>query len=70
MTDDRTDRELLTAHVAGDPYAFEVLFGRHRNRLWAVALRTTNDPEEAADGLQDAMISAFRSAGSFRGTPR
>jgi RNA polymerase sigma-70 factor (ECF subfamily) len=32
-----------------------------------VAVRTLGDPEEAADALQDAMISAFRRAGSFRG---
>jgi RNA polymerase sigma-70 factor (ECF subfamily) len=32
-----------------------------------VAVRTLSDPEEAADALQDAMISAFRRAGSFRG---
>jgi len=43
------------------------LFLRHRDRLWAVAIRTLADPEEAADALQDAMISAFRRAGSFRG---
>ena len=30
-------------------------------------MRTLSDPEEAADALQDAMISAFRRAGSFRG---
>jgi RNA polymerase sigma-70 factor (ECF subfamily) len=53
--------------VAGDPDAFGVLFGRHRERLWAVAIRTLGDPEEAADALQDAMISAFRRAGGFRG---
>jgi RNA polymerase sigma-70 factor (ECF subfamily) len=61
------DRSLLAAHVAGDPQAFGVLFGRHRDRLWAVALRTTGDPEEAADALQDGMVSAFRRAGSYRG---
>jgi RNA polymerase sigma-70 factor (ECF subfamily) len=44
-----------------------VLFQRHRERLWAVAIRTLGDPEEAADALQDAMISAFRRAGGFRG---
>jgi RNA polymerase sigma-70 factor, ECF subfamily len=54
-------------HVAGDPDAFGTLFLRHRDRLWAVALRTLSDPEEAADALQDAMISAFRRADSFRG---
>src|SRR5690606_36808239 len=43
-----------------------VLLGRHRDRLWAVALRTLGDPHEAADALQDAMINAFRRAGSFR----
>jgi RNA polymerase sigma-70 factor (ECF subfamily) len=32
-----------------------------------VAVRTLGDPEEAADALQDAMISAFRRASSFRG---
>lgn len=61
-----SDKELMAAHVAGDPHAFEVLFQRHRARLWAVALRTINDPEEAADGLQDAMISAFRKADTYR----
>lgn len=62
-----TDAELLAAHVAGDPEAFGQLVARHRDRLWAVALRTTCDPEDAADGLQEAMISAFRNAASFRG---
>jgi RNA polymerase sigma-70 factor, ECF subfamily len=61
------DRTLLAAHVDGDPDAFGILFARHRDRLWAVALRTTGDREEAADALQDAMVSAFRRAGSYRG---
>jgi RNA polymerase sigma-70 factor (ECF subfamily) len=62
-----TDTELVRRHVAGDPDAFGQLFLRHRDRLWAVAIRTLADPEEAADALQDAMISAFRRADSFRG---
>lgn len=53
--------------MAGDKNAFGRLFLRHRERLWAVAVRTLHDPEDAADALQDAMISAFRRAGSFRG---
>jgi RNA polymerase sigma-70 factor, ECF subfamily len=61
------DAELLKRHVAGDPEAFGELFRRHRDRLWAVALRTMADPEEAGDALQDAMLSAFRRAGDFRG---
>jgi RNA polymerase sigma-70 factor (ECF subfamily) len=67
VDDERDDRDLLAAHVAGDPASFGVLFRRHRDRLWAVALRTMGDPEDAADALQDAMVSAFRRAESYRG---
>ncbi|AFV91125.1 MAG: RNA polymerase sigma factor SigM [Acidipropionibacterium acidipropionici] len=62
-----SDAELLRAHVEGDPTAFGELFLRHRDRLWAVALRTMRNREDAADALQDAMVSAFRRASSFRG---
>ncbi|HEY3609436.1 MAG TPA: RNA polymerase sigma factor SigM [Pseudonocardiaceae bacterium] len=61
-----TDAELIAAHAAGDPRAFAELVRRHRDRMWAVALRTLRDPEEAADALQEAFISAFRAASSFR----
>ena len=44
-----------------------MLFTKHKDRLWAVAVRTLGDAEEAADALQDAMISAFRQASGFRG---
>ena len=68
MTDSaRGDPELLRAHVAGDPDAFAELFRRHRDRLWAIALRTVGDREEAADALQDALLSAHRAAATFRG---
>lgn len=60
------DEDLLAAHVAGHPHAFGELVRRHRDRMWAVALRTTRDPDEAADALQDAFLSAHRAAGSFR----
>jgi RNA polymerase sigma-70 factor, ECF subfamily len=65
--DDPPDAELVRQAAAGNPDAFGRLFLRHRDRLWAVAIRTLSDQEEAADALQDAMISAFRRAGSFRG---
>ena len=65
--DEPSDAELLRRHVDGDTEAFGTLFARHKDRLWAVALRTVCDPEDAADALQEAMISAFRRAGDFRG---
>lgn len=61
------DKELLARHTQGDPHAFGELVQRHRDRMWAVALRTLGDPEEASDALQDAFLSAFRAAGRFRG---
>ncbi|MFD3498687.1 RNA polymerase sigma factor SigM [Streptomyces sp. NPDC058676] len=64
---DTSDRDLLTRHVEGDPDAFGELVRRHRDRLWAVALRTLGDREEAADAVQDALVSAYRAAHTFRG---
>ncbi|MET8765426.1 RNA polymerase sigma factor SigM [Streptomyces sp. NPDC004658] len=61
------DRDLLARHVEGDPDAFGEIVRRHRDRLWAVALRTLGDREEAADAVQDALVSAYRAAHTFRG---
>jgi RNA polymerase sigma-70 factor (ECF subfamily) len=63
---ERSDAELLADHVAGDRYAFEELFNRHHRQLRRLARLTSRDPEDAADALQDAMLSAHRGAGSFR----
>jgi RNA polymerase sigma-70 factor (ECF subfamily) len=63
---DRTDAELLAAHVAGEQYAFEELFYRHHRQLYRLAQITSRNPEDAADALQDAMLSAHRSAPRFR----
>ncbi len=64
---ERTDRDLMAQHCAGDPEAFGEIFRRHRDRMWALALRTTGNRELASDCLQDAFISAFRRADSYRG---
>ncbi|MFD4621988.1 RNA polymerase sigma factor SigM [Streptomyces sp. NPDC058475] len=64
---DASDQDLLSRHVEGDPDAFGELVRRHRDRLWAVALRTLGDREEAADAVQDALVSAYRAAHTFRG---
>jgi RNA polymerase sigma-70 factor, ECF subfamily len=62
----RSDAELLAAHVAGDRYAFEELFHRHHRQLHRVARLTSRSAEDAEDALQDAMVSAHRGAGAFR----
>ena len=63
---DVTDAQLLERHGVGDTGAFGEVVRRHRDRLWAVALRTLGNPEEAADALQDALVSALRAT---RGSP-
>lgn len=65
-SDQRTDRELLAAHLDGDRDAFTLLVRRHRARLWTYALRSLRDREEAAEALQDAFVRAHRYAGSYR----
>jgi RNA polymerase sigma-70 factor (ECF subfamily) len=67
MTDGDDDRALIARHVRGDRTAFGALVERHRDRLWRVALRTLGDPDDAADAVQDALVSAYRSAASYRG---
>lgn len=62
-----TDAQLLALHVEGDERAFGEIVRRHRDRLWAVALRTLGDPEEAADAVQDGLVSAYRAAAGYRG---
>ncbi|CAM5599305.1 RNA polymerase sigma factor SigM OS=Streptomyces alboniger OX=132473 GN=sigM PE=3 SV=1 [Streptomyces alboniger] len=64
---DMSDKDLLARHVDGDKDAFGEIVRRHRDRLWAVALRTLGDREEAADAVQDALVSAYRAAHTFRG---
>lgn len=63
---ERSNAELLAAHVAGDRYAFDQLFRRHHRQLHRLARLTSRTSEDADDALQDAMLSAHRGAGSFR----
>src|SRR5690606_34185349 len=62
-----SDKQLLAAHVRGEPpHAFAELLRRHKDHLWQTALRTSYSREDAADSLQDALLSAHRTASSFR----
>ncbi|MFE3291156.1 RNA polymerase sigma factor SigM [Rhodococcus sp. NPDC059234] len=61
-----TDAQLLAAHASGDARAFAELLSRHQDHLWQTAKRTSYTPEDAADALQEALLSAHRTAASFR----
>lgn len=64
--DARSDHQLISAHVSGDPAAFGVLIRRHQAHLWVIARRTSATTEDAADCLQEALLSAHRMASGFR----
>ncbi len=66
VPDELTDVELLQAHVRGQRHAFAELLRRHNDHLWQTALRTSYTREDAADSLQDALLSAHRTAANFR----
>ncbi|MGB3771588.1 MAG: RNA polymerase sigma factor SigM [Rhodococcus sp. (in: high G+C Gram-positive bacteria)] len=65
-SEDATDGELLSAHIAGDPTSFAVLVRRHQDHLWLTARRASYSAEDAADALQEALLSAHRTAATFR----
>lgn len=67
LLDARSDRQLIAAHRAGERRAFDELVRRYGDRLWSVALRVVQDPEDAADVVQEALIAAYTRVESYRG---
>ena len=62
-----TDAQLLAAHRAGDPRAFDLLARHNYGLLWGVAMRMLDHPDDAADAVQEALIAALRRAHTYRG---
>lgn len=56
------DEELLSRVGRGDPAAIQALVARKLPRVLALAQRMLNDPVEAEDVAQEAMIRAWRQA--------
>ena len=51
----------------GELDAFEELVRQYEKRVYAVALRSSGSPEDAADITQEVFLRAWRSIESFRG---
>lgn len=65
--DDLSDADLIRRAADGSGEAFGILMRRHEDRMFALAIRMLGDRADALDATQDAFISAYRRASSYRG---
>lgn len=65
--DDRADEELIGRVLGGDQAAFEVLYERYFNRVFAFAQRRLRNRADAEETVQEVFINVFSSLDSFRG---
>ncbi len=68
MRDDVTDQQLLDAAAAGDKAAFDALFERYRDWVYALACRFV-DRETAADVVQETFVYLLRKLAAGQGGP-
>lgn len=61
------EKHILTRARRGETAAFEELVRLYEKRVYAVALRSSGNPEDAADIVQEVFLRAWRSIESFRG---
>ena len=66
MNPDAPDVELVHCAKAGDLTAFEELTTRHERRVYTLALRIVQNPQDAEDVTQEAFLSALESLANFR----
>ena len=60
------DEYLLERIAAGDHDAFEILYRRYARPVLALAQRRLGDAGRAEDALQEAFVSVWRSASTYR----
>jgi RNA polymerase sigma-70 factor (ECF subfamily) len=64
--DGATSQELLARTAAGDHAAFAVVYERTQAHLFGIALRMLGREHAAEDALQEAFVSVWKNAGSYR----
>ena len=70
MTQPVDDLDLIRRMQAGDDDAVRDLYARYGQRLYAYALRLTNDPAAAEDVVQTTLVTAWQTVRKFRGEGR
>ncbi len=64
---DLEDAALVTASMAGEREAFDVIVERHRRTVYQVCYRFVNNHEDASDLAQDTFVRAWRGLKTFKG---
>lgn len=62
-----TEHQLIQACIANDRNAQRLLYERYKRAMYTLALRMMNNPDLAAEVLQDAFLQVFRHIGDFQG---
>lgn len=70
MTQPADDLKLIRRMQAGDDGAVRDLYAQYGQRLYAYALRLTDDPATAEDVTQTTLVTAWRTARTFRAEGR
>ena len=60
------DEELISLVEQSDAEAFAMLYDRHSRPAYSLAYRMMGEKQAAEDLLQDALLKAWRAAGSYR----
>ncbi|HAA16101.1 MAG TPA: RNA polymerase sigma factor [Cytophagales bacterium] len=63
---DLTDDELIRQTMAGDRNALDTLLRKHQPYIYNVAWKMVQNPDDAADLTQEAMIKVVTKLGSFQ----
>ena len=61
------ESEIIRKAQAGDMSCYEMLYERHKRRVFSLCLRMTGNYAEAEDTTQEAFLQLYRKIGSFRG---
>ena len=64
------DADLMSRAGEGDRVAWQMLYARHRQFVYATAFRFLDDEAAARDVTQDVFVSLFSHAGAYRSTAK
>src|SRR5712675_3654099 len=62
-----SEAEAIERARLGDAEAFQVLYDKHKRRVYSLCLRMTANTAEAEDLTQEAFLQLYRKIGTFRG---